>query len=93
MAENLHMQTRVGFNILGDDARDRKRTLQQENRGSRHCFGDAACPRLDDQVKPWPLPAPERIGVTLSEEFQLHPEQSKTALITHHPQTTYFNVR
>jgi 5-methyltetrahydrofolate--homocysteine methyltransferase len=53
----------------------------------------AACPRLEDQLKLWPLLEPQRIGVALSEEFQLEPEQTTTALITHHKQAKYFNVR
>jgi len=48
---------------------------------------------LVDQVKLWPLLHPERIGVTLSEEFQLEPEQTTTALICHHPEAKYFSVR
>ena len=70
-----------------------QKIFQQKYRGSRYSFGYPACPRLEDQVKIWPLLEPERIGVKLSEEFQLDPEQSTTALITHHPEAKYFNVR
>jgi 5-methyltetrahydrofolate--homocysteine methyltransferase len=31
-----------------------------------------------------------RIGVEVSEGFQLHPEQTTLALICHHPQAKYF---
>ncbi len=75
------------------ERRDRQELFRQHYRGSRYSFGYPACPRLEDQVKVWPLLYPERIGVTLSEEFQVHPEQSTTALITHHPEARYFNVR
>jgi 5-methyltetrahydrofolate--homocysteine methyltransferase len=60
---------------------------------SRYSFRYPACPRLEDQVELWPLLQPERIGIRLTEQFQLEPEQSTTALITHHRQAEYFTVR
>ena len=60
--------------------------------GCRYSFGYPACPNLEDQVQLMELLDPDRIGVTLSEEFQLHPEQSTSALIVHHPEAKYFNV-
>jgi len=74
------------------DPSDLQDIFKQKYRGSRYSFGYPACPRLEDQVKLWPLLQPERIGVTLSETFQLEPEQSTTALITHHRQAKYFNA-
>jgi 5-methyltetrahydrofolate--homocysteine methyltransferase len=35
---------------------------------------------------------PERIGISLSEEFQLHPEQSTSSIVLHHPEAKYFNA-
>ncbi len=93
LAEYVHKQVRVELGIADRDARDMQKIFQQRYRGSRYSFGYPACPRLEDQVKIWPLLDPERIGVQLSEEFQLDPEQSTTALITHHPEAKYFNVR
>ncbi len=93
LAEYIHKQVRMEWGIAGDDARDKQDIFKQRYRGSRYSFGYPACPRLEDQVKLWPLLKPERIGVTLSEEFQLEPEQSTTALIVHHQQAKYFNVR
>ncbi len=93
LAEFMHKQIRMEMNIADQDGRDVLQIFRQRYRGSRYSFGYPACPRLEDQVKVWPLLDPERIGVTLSKEFQLHPEQSTTALITHHPQAKYFNVR
>jgi 5-methyltetrahydrofolate--homocysteine methyltransferase len=61
-------------------------------RGARFSFGYGACPNLDDRVKMMELLEPERIGVTLSEELQLHPEQSTDAFVLHHPEAKYFNV-
>ena len=62
-------------------------------RGARYSLGYGACPNLDDRVKIVDLLQPDRIGVTLSEELQLHPEQSTDALIVHHPEAKYFNAR
>jgi 5-methyltetrahydrofolate--homocysteine methyltransferase len=61
-------------------------------RGARFSFGYGACPNLEDRTKMMALLAPERIGVTLSEELQLHPEQSTDAFVLHHPEAKYFNV-
>jgi 5-methyltetrahydrofolate--homocysteine methyltransferase len=61
-------------------------------RGARFSFGYGACPNLEDRAKMMKLLQPERIGVTLSEELQLHPEQSTDAFVLHHPEAKYFNV-
>jgi 5-methyltetrahydrofolate--homocysteine methyltransferase len=62
-------------------------------RGARYSFGYPACPDLEDQAKVFELLDPARIGVSLSEEFQLHPEQSTSAIIAHHPEAKYFAAR
>jgi 5-methyltetrahydrofolate--homocysteine methyltransferase len=62
-------------------------------RGARYSFGYPACPDLEDQTKVFELLDPARIGVTLSEEFQLHPEQSTSAIIAHHPEAKYFAAK
>jgi 5-methyltetrahydrofolate--homocysteine methyltransferase len=60
-------------------------------RGKRYSWGYPACPDLEDHTKVFELlPAPEAIGVTLTEAFQLAPEQSTAALVVHHPEATYF---
>ena len=61
-------------------------------RGARFSFGYGACPNLEDRAKMMELLEPDRIGVTLSEELQLHPEQSTDAFVLHHPEAKYFNV-
>ncbi|MEE2032479.1 methionine synthase [Rhodococcus chondri] len=61
-------------------------------RGARFAFGYGACPNLEDRVKLVELLEAERIGVELSEELQLHPEQSTDAFVLHHPEAKYFNV-
>jgi len=93
LAEFMHKQIRVEWGIAGADARDKQQIFKQRYRGSRYSFGYPACPRLEDQLKLWPLLRPERIGVELTEEFQLDPEQTTTAIIVHHDQAKYFNVR
>lgn len=93
LAEYIHKQIRVELGIAGQDAREVQRIFQQGYQGSRYSFGYPACPRLEDQAKLIELLQPERIGVTLSEEFQLEPEQSTSAIVAHHPQARYFNVR
>jgi 5-methyltetrahydrofolate--homocysteine methyltransferase len=59
---------------------------------SRYIFGHPACPNLEDQTKLFKILKPERIGVELTEEFHLVPEQSTSAVIVHHPEAKYFNV-
>ena len=93
LAEMIHKQIRMEWGIAGSDAREKQQIFKQRYQGSRYSFGYPACPRLEDQVKLWPLLKPQRIGVALSEEFQLEPEQTTTALIVHHQQAKYFNVR
>jgi 5-methyltetrahydrofolate--homocysteine methyltransferase len=61
-------------------------------RGARYSLGYGACPDLEDRSKIVSLLRPERIGVQLSEEFQLHPEQSTDAIVVHHPEAKYFNT-
>ncbi|GHF51587.1 5-methyltetrahydrofolate--homocysteine methyltransferase [Amycolatopsis bartoniae] len=61
-------------------------------RGARFSLGYGACPDLEDRTKIIDLLEPERIGVKLSEEFQLHPEQSTDAIVCHHPEAKYFNT-
>ena len=66
--------------------------FSQGYQGSRYSFGYPACPRLEDHVPLFRLLQPERLGVTLSEEFQIVPEQSTSALISHHPEARYFSI-
>ncbi len=93
LAEYVHKQIRVQLGIADNDAREIPRLLQQKYQGSRYSFGYPACPRLDDQLKLWPLLKPGQIGVEISNEFQLEPEQTTTALVCHHHEAKYFNVR
>jgi 5-methyltetrahydrofolate--homocysteine methyltransferase len=92
LAEHWHARIREEFQVRGDDAADLQGILDQGYRGSRYSFGYPACPNLEDQIQLCELLAPGRIGVELSEEFQLHPEQSTSAIIVHHPEAKYFNA-
>jgi 5-methyltetrahydrofolate--homocysteine methyltransferase len=93
LAEYWHARVRDEMGFAGEDSPDLDEVFRQGYRGSRYSFGYPACPDLEDQTKLVDLLAPERIGVTLSEEFQLHPEQSTSAIVVHHPEAKYFNAR
>jgi 5-methyltetrahydrofolate--homocysteine methyltransferase len=92
LAEHWHARVREEFHVRGDDAPDLQGILDQGYRGSRYSFGYPACPNIEQQVELCELLDPGRIGVELSEEFQLHPEQSTSAIIVHHPEAKYFNA-
>jgi 5-methyltetrahydrofolate--homocysteine methyltransferase len=92
LAEHWHARMREELAVKGDDSADLQGILDQGYRGSRYSFGYPACPDLEQQVQLCELLDPSRIGVELSEEFQLHPEQSTSAIIVHHPEAKYFNA-
>ena len=93
LAEMWHARVRSDLGFARDDGEMDDMIRDQAYRGSRYSFGYPACPDLDDRVKLVDLLRPERIGVELSEELQLHPEQSTDAMIVHHPEAKYFNAR
>ena len=92
MAEYVHGRIRAELGFAAEDARDTHGLLKQGYHGSRYSFGYPACPNLEDQEQILRLLGAERIGVELAEEYQLHPEQSTSAIIVHHPQAKYFSV-
>ena len=92
LAEFWHARIREEMKVRSDDASDLQGILDQGYRGSRYSFGYPACPDIEQQVQLCELLEPGRIGVELSEEFQLHPEQSTSAIIVHHPEAKYFNA-
>jgi 5-methyltetrahydrofolate--homocysteine methyltransferase len=92
LAEFWHRRIREELGIAGDDGASVEDLFDQGYRGSRYSFGYPACPNLEDQKQIFDLLDPERIGVQLSEEFQLQPEQSTSAIIVHHPEAKYFSV-
>jgi 5-methyltetrahydrofolate--homocysteine methyltransferase len=92
LAEHWHARIREEMSVRGEDAPDIQGILDQGYRGSRYSFGYPACPDIEQQTQLCELLEPGRIGVELSEEFQLHPEQSTSAIIVHHPEAKYFNA-
>jgi 5-methyltetrahydrofolate--homocysteine methyltransferase len=92
LAEYWHARVRDEFGFGKEDDDDLGGILRQAYRGSRYSFGYPACPDLADRAKLVRLLEPARIGVSLSEELQLHPEQSTDAVIVHHPEAKYFNA-
>jgi 5-methyltetrahydrofolate--homocysteine methyltransferase len=92
LAEHWHARMREELQVKSEDSSDLQGILDQGYRGSRYSFGYPACPDLEQQVQLCELLDPARIGVELSEEFQLHPEQSTSAIIVHHPEAKYFNA-
>ncbi|GHF49531.1 methionine synthase [Streptomyces morookaense] len=93
LAEYWHARVRSELGFGGEDPTDVEDMFALKYRGARFSLGYGACPDLEDRAKIADLLRPERIGVQLSEEFQLHPEQSTDAIVIHHPEAKYFNAR
>jgi 5-methyltetrahydrofolate--homocysteine methyltransferase len=92
LAELWHRQIRRELSIAGKDATEIRRLFSQGYQGARYSFGYPACPNLEDQTKLFALLGGERIGVRLTDEYSLEPEQSTNAIIVHHPEARYFNI-
>ncbi len=92
LAEFVHGRIRAELGFGHEDDRDMDKMLKQGYRGSRYSFGYPACPNLADQKILLDLLGARRIGVEMSDEDQLHPEQSTSAIVCHHPQAKYFSV-
>jgi 5-methyltetrahydrofolate--homocysteine methyltransferase len=98
LAEYWHRRIREeltfasGAAVAGEDPVEVEEFFKLGYRGARYSLGYGACPELEDRAKIVTLLRPDRIGVTLSEEFQLHPEQSTDAIVAHHPEAKYFNA-
>jgi 5-methyltetrahydrofolate--homocysteine methyltransferase len=92
LAELWHKKIREELGIAGNDAPNLNELFRQGYQGSRFSFGYPACPNLEDQTKLFELLDPSRIDVELTEEFQLDPEQSTSAIIIHHPEARYFSI-
>ncbi|MDQ1044089.1 methionine synthase [Streptomyces sp. V4I2] len=93
LAEYWHARVRSELGFAGQDPDAMEDMFALKYRGARFSLGYGACPNLEDRAKIADLLKPERIGVHLSEEFQLHPEQSTDAIVIHHPEAKYFNAR
>ncbi|MCX9192114.1 methionine synthase [Carbonactinospora thermoautotrophica] len=92
LAEYWHARVRAELGFAQEDPEDLDGILRVGYRGARYSFGYPACPDLEDRAKIVELLRPDRIGVALTEEYQLVPEQSTDALIVHHPEAKYFNA-
>jgi 5-methyltetrahydrofolate--homocysteine methyltransferase len=89
-AEWAHRRIREAWGIADEDARDREEVLRKGYRGCRYSFGYPACPALEDQRVLLRLLGADRLGVTLTEQLQMVPEQSTSAIVFHHPAARYF---
>ncbi|MBX3114682.1 MAG: B12-binding domain-containing protein [Fimbriimonadaceae bacterium] len=93
LAEYWHKSMRHEMGFGHNDPEDKRLLFAARYQGSRYSFGYPACPNLEDQSMLMELLQPEDIGIKLSEEFMLEPEQSTSAIIVHHPAAKYFNIK
>ncbi len=90
LAELWHHRIREELGFANEDGPTLTGLFRQKYRGGRYSWGYPACPALEDNAKVVELLGADRIGIEVSEGFQLHPEQSTTAIVCHHPQAKYF---
>ena len=93
LAEYWHLQMRRELGIDDEEPDEMRLLFSARYHGARYSFGYPACPNLEDQSKLFELLRPEEIGLELTDEFMLAPEQSTSAILVHHPGAKYFNVR
>jgi 5-methyltetrahydrofolate--homocysteine methyltransferase len=93
LAEYWHQQMRRELHIDDQEPAEMRLLFSAKYHGARYSFGYPACPNLEDQAKLMDLLDPGRIGIELTEEFMLNPEQSTSAIVVHHPHAQYFNIR
>ena len=93
LAEYWHLQMRRELGIDDEEPDEMRLLFSARYHGARYSFGYPACPNLEDQSKLFELLRPEEIGIELTDEFMLSPEQSTSAILVHHPGAKYFNVR
>jgi 5-methyltetrahydrofolate--homocysteine methyltransferase len=93
LAEVAHKQIRLDLNIAREDEGHTLRDVRMNRyQGARYSFGYAACPDLEQSRELFDMLKPEEFGIELSETFQIHPEQSTSALVVHHPKATYYAI-
>ena len=93
LAEYVHQMMRRDLGIASSESADKNELFKQGYQGSRFSFGYPACPNLEDHTKLFQLLPADKIGISLTEEFQLVPEQSTSAIVVHHPRAKYFDIR
>ncbi|MCU1429136.1 MAG: methionine synthase (B12-dependent) [Actinomycetia bacterium] len=92
LAEYWHRRVREEWGFAGEDGPSIAGLFRQQYRGSRYSWGYPACPDLEEQTKVAELLEIDRIGVRLTEEFHLEPEQATSAIVVAHPEAKYFVV-
>lgn len=92
LAEYWHSRIRAELGFSSEDPSEIEGFFDLKYRGARFSLGYPACPDMEDRKKVVALLRPERVGIELSEELQLHPEQSTDAFVFHHPEAKYFSV-
>ncbi|KRE80984.1 methionine synthase [Arthrobacter sp. Soil762] len=92
LAEFWHARIRSELGFAAEEPKDKAGLFKLEYRGARFSLGYPACPDMEDRRKVTDLLKPERMGVVLSDELMLHPEQSTDAFVFHHPEAKYFKV-
>ncbi|MFP3461973.1 methionine synthase [Arthrobacter globiformis] len=92
LAEFWHARIRSELGFAAEDPKDKAGLFKLDYRGARFSLGYPACPDMEDRRKVVELLKPERMGVVLSDELMLHPEQSTDAFVFHHPEAKYFKV-
>ena len=91
-AEVIHKLIRTELGIVGNDAKSLRQLFSQGYQGSRFSFGYPACPNMEGNNTLLNLLEADRIGVKISEAFQMHPELTTSALVSWHPQARYFTT-
>jgi 5-methyltetrahydrofolate--homocysteine methyltransferase len=92
LAEFWHARVRAELGFESEDPRDIDGFFDLKYRGARFSLGYPACPEMEDRRKIVELLKPERVGIELSDELMLNPEQSTDAFVFHHPEAKYFSV-
>ncbi len=92
LAEFWHSRIRKELGFAAEEPKDKAGLFKLDYRGARFSLGYPACPDMEDRRKVVELLKPERMGVILSDELMLHPEQSTDAFVFHHPEAKYFKV-
>ena len=92
LAEWTHARIRRELGYPDPAAMPLRDVLAQRYRGSRYSFGYPACPNVGDSRQQLEWLGAGRIGLSMDESEQLHPEQSTTALVALHSQARYFSA-
>ena len=92
LAEFWHSRIRAELGFGGEDPKEIEGFFDLKYRGARFSLGYPACPEMEDRKKIMELLKPERLGIELSDELMLNPEQSTDAFVFHHPEAKYFSV-